>query len=293
MMNTEEVTLVVSDLDGTLLDSEKRVGQETREVIEDLKNKGILFGIASGRPVESIIELSKKWGINDSISFIIGMNGGAMYDNRLKQKEEFANMDGELLLSVIRFIRKEAGKSFGKVHFEVMDGNTRYVEWSSPYTLENADLYGEIEVIEDLDKFMPGRRFDKLIVRTDPLDQPALIEYSKGYQSDHFNAFATAADLFEYVDPEINKGYGLQKVCDHYGLDLSHVVAFGDEANDVEMLGLAGTGIAMKNATVPARMAADLILDHTNDEQGEALYIKDVILANAKGELDQPYVKVG
>ena len=217
----------------------------------------------------TIIKLSKKWGIDDSISFIIGMNGGAMYDNRLHQKEEFANMDGELLLSVIKFIRQGVDKHFGKVHFEVMDGNTRYVEWSSPYTLENADLYGEVEVIKDLDSYMPGRRFDKLIIRSDPQDQPALIEYSKGYQSPMFNAFATANDLFEYVDPQINKGYGLQKICDHYGLDLAHVVAFGDEANDVEMLSLAGNGVAMKNATLPARMASNIILDHTNDEEGE------------------------
>ncbi|MEY8380492.1 Cof-type HAD-IIB family hydrolase [Ileibacterium valens] len=292
-MDSNEVTLVVSDLDGTLLDSQKNVGQRTKEAIEDLKNKGILFGIASGRPVESIIKLSKKWGIDDSISFIIGMNGGAMYDNRLHQKEEFANMDGELLLSVIKFIRQGVDKHFGKVHFEVMDGNTRYVEWSSPYTLENADLYGEAEVIKDLDSYMPGRRFDKLIIRSDPQDQPALIEYSKGYQSPMFNAFATANDLFEYVDPQINKGYGLQKICDHYGLDLAHVVAFGDEANDVEMLSLAGNGVAMKNATLPARMASNIILDHTNDEEGEARYIQDEILANAKGELDTPYVKMG
>ncbi len=292
-MNENEVTLVVSDLDGTLLDSDKNVGEETKQAVRDLKNRGILFGIASGRPVESIRELSKKWGIDDSISFIIGMNGGAMYDCRLNQKEEFASMDGDLLLSIIRFIRKGVGSHYGKLHFEVMDGNTRYVEWSSPYTLGNADLYGEIEVIENLDEYLPGRRFDKLIVRSDPADQPALVEYAKGYQSSKFTAFPTAGDLFEYVDPEINKGFGLQKVCDHYGLSLENVVAFGDEANDVEMLSLAGNGVAMKNATLPAKMAANTVSDYTNDEQAEARYIEDVILKNAKGKLDTPYVKVG
>lgn len=286
----KEVTLVITDLDGTMLDSHKNVSDATRKAIRDLKNKGILFGIASGRPVESGLILAEKWGIGDSISFLVGMNGGAMYDTRQKQKYEFANMDGELLLEIINFIRKGEDAGFGPVHFEVMDGNTRYVEWSSEETLKNADLYGEVEVIKNLDEYMKGRRFDKLIIRTDPEKQPALIEYSKGFTSDRFAAFPTANNLFEYVNPEINKGYGLQKVCDHFGLKMENVVAFGDEANDMEMLEQAGTGVAMGNAVPAVKAIADIVSEYTNDEDAEARYIEEVILANAKGELENPHV---
>lgn len=280
------VTLVITDLDGTLLDSEKKVGEETKEAIRNLKNHGILFGIASGRPVESGLILAKNWGIEDSISFLVGMNGGAMYDTRLKRKYEFADMDGDMLLDIVNHFKKEEGKKYGKIHFEVMSGNNRYVEWSSPETLANAELYGENEIIKDLQEYMKGRRFDKLIIRTAAEDQKALAEYAKEYKNPHVTSFPTSEVLYEYVNPEINKGYGLHRVCDHYGLNLENVVAFGDEANDVEMLMNAGTGVAMKNATLPARMAADVISDFTNDEQAEAKYINEVIIPNAEGKLE-------
>lgn len=237
------------------LDSNKNVSEANRKAIEQLKQHGILFGIASGRPVESGIFLCEKWGLKDSISFLVGMNGGAMYDMRLQQKDNFARMDGDTILEIIQHFRKLPELN---LHFEVMDGNNRYVEWSSPETLENADLYGENEIIVDLDEFLKGRRVDKLIIRSKAEDQPKVVEHAKQLKTDHVASYSTSDILYEYVNPEINKGYGLQKVCDHYGLNLKNVVAFGDEANDVEMLMLAGTGVAMRNAIVPAKMAAQI-----------------------------------
>lgn len=277
------VTLVITDLDGTLLDSEKNVSEANRQAIQNLKNHGILFGIASGRPVESGIFLSRKWGLEDSISFLVGMNGGAMYDMRRQEKEKFATMDGEEILEIIQHFRDLKDLN---LHFEVMDGNSRYVEWSSPETLENAALYGENEIIVDLDEYLKGRRVDKLIIRSRPEDQSKVIEHAKKMKSDHVASYSTSDILYEYVKPEINKGYGLQKVCDHYGLSLDNVVAFGDEANDVEMLMLAGTGVAMANGITPAKMAANVVSDYTNDQDALAHFINEVIIPNAEGKLE-------
>ena len=77
------VTLVATDLDGTLLNSEKKVSEKNKEAIRRLKEHGILFGVVSGRPVESGLILCKGWGLEDSISFLIGMNGGVLYDTCL------------------------------------------------------------------------------------------------------------------------------------------------------------------------------------------------------------------
>lgn len=278
------VTLVITDLDGTLLDSDKNVSEENRKAIEQLKQHGILFGIASGRPVESGIFLSEKWGLKDSISFLVGMNGGAIYDMRRKEKENFSRMDGEMILDIIHHFDDLAEPL--NLHYEVMDGNDRYVNWSSPETLANAELYGENEIIVDLDEFLKGRRVDKLIIRSRPEDQEKIKERAASFTPEHATSYSTSDVLYEYVNPEINKGFGLQKVCDHFGLHLDNVVAFGDEANDVEMLMLAGTGVAMQNGIVPAKMAAKVISDYTNDENALAHFINEVIIPNAEGKLD-------
>jgi Cof subfamily protein (haloacid dehalogenase superfamily) len=290
MSENKPVTLVVTDLDGTLLDSHKKVSERTRKAIAALKEHGILFGVASGRPVESGVILSKDWGLADSISFLIGMNGGALYDTRRKEKTVFSDMDGELILDVINTYKQNG---MPHLHFEVMCGNKRYVEWSTPETLENAALFGEEEIIVNYDEFLKGRRVDKLIVRSLPEEQPAVIEISKKITSPNVTSFSTADVLYEYVNPEINKGYGLQKACDYYGLRLKDVVAFGDQSNDVEMLMLAGTGVAMANANSAAKTASNVVSDYTNDEDALAHYIEEVILPNAAGKVETEHGSVG
>ena len=75
-MKNETITLVATDLDGTFLDSKKKVPAINREAISGLKDRGILFGIASGRPIETVRPMIHDWGIEQDVSFIVGMNGG-------------------------------------------------------------------------------------------------------------------------------------------------------------------------------------------------------------------------
>ncbi len=267
------VTLVATDLDGTLLNSEKKVTEKNKEAIRRLKEHGILFGVVSGRPVESGMILCKGWGLEDSISFLIGMNGGVLYDTRRKEKETYSVMPGHLIWDVIEHYR-----DLPDLHFEVMVGNKRYVEYSTPETLANAELYGEEEIIVDLKEFLSDKNVNKLIIRSKPEDQPKVAEIAKTIDLPGVKGMTTSDVLFEFVDPDINKGFGVQKVCDHFGLNLDNIVAFGDEANDMEMLMVAGTGVAMKNAIPSVKAIADVTSDYTNDEDALAHYIDEVIL---------------
>lgn len=270
---TQPVTLVAVDLDGTLLNSEKKVTEKTKEAIRNLKNHGILFGVVSGRPVESGVILAKDWGLDDSISFFIGMNGGVLYDTRRKTKETYSILNGPLVWEIIKHYQ-----DMPDLHFEVMVGNKRYVAYSTEETLANAKLYGEEEIIVDLEDFLHDRNVNKLIIRSKPEDQPKVAEIAKTIKLPGITGFSTSDVLFEFVDPDINKGFGVQKVCQHFGLNLDNVVAFGDENNDVEMLMLAGTGVAMNNALPSVKAIADVVSDYTNDQDAIAHYIDEVIL---------------
>lgn len=281
-MKNKPVTLVISDLDGTLLDSNKNVSERTKKAIQALKQRGILFGIASGRPVESGIVLSKNWGLDKDISFLIGMNGGVLYDVRRDEKDTFAWINGDTVLDIIHKFR-----SIPYLHFEVMVGNERYVEWSTPETLANADLYGEEEIIVDFEDFLKDRRVHKLIIRSAPEQQKDVAALANKLNIPGVAHFSTSPILYEYVNPDINKGFGLQKACDHFGLNLENVVAFGDENNDVEMMMLAGQGVCMNNGKPAAKIAANVVSDYTNDEDAVARYIEEVILPCAEGIVEE------
>lgn len=275
------ITLIATDLDGTFLDGQKNVSALNREAIRKLKEHGILFGIATGRAVESTMALCKEWGIDDSISFIAGVNGGTIYDTRTGVKENHARFDGDLILDILEYY-----KDMPQLHVEVMDGAICYTGWSSEHTRAVNRQFKQEEVVVDLETFLKGKQFDKLILRSLPQQQKAVAERAKTIPFTNMVSFPTSDVLYEFCDPKINKGYGLDLLCEHYGLRHEDIAAFGDESNDIEMLEKAGYGLAMKNATAPVKVVADTIIPWTNEESGVGRYIEEVILPGAQGRLD-------
>lgn len=282
------ITLVATDLDGTLLNNKKQVTPATREAMKQLKNHGILFGIASGRPVESGQILVKDWGLEDDISFLIGMNGGVIYDMRTKEKEQYHLMDGHLILEIMDHFKDM------DVIFQVMVGNDRYVNKSTEETRAHAKLFGENEILVDLEEFLKDRKVNKLILYMDPSYMDAVKERAATFSNPEYTSFPTAANLYEYVDPLINKGFGMQKVCEHFGISPGHVVAFGDASNDKEMLEYVGCGVAMHNASEDIKEIADVISDYTNEQDALAHFVNEKILPANPDRLERDAnVKMG
>ena len=273
-MNIEQplVTMIATDLDGTLLDSHKQVSEETRKVLRELKNRGILFGIASGRPVESGQILVHDWGLENDISFLIGMNGGALYDMRTKAKHKYYTLSGDKILEIMEHFKDM------DVIFQCMLGNDRFVSKSTEKTRAHAKLFCEHEHEVDLQEFLPGREIDKLILFLDPELMPAVRQRATTFSDPAYTSMQTADNLYEYMDPRINKGFGIEKACKHYGITPDHVVAFGDAENDEAMIETVGLGVAMANASDELKKIADVVLKETNDQDGLAHFVENVVL---------------
>ena len=273
-MNIEQplLTMIATDLDGTLLDSHKQVSAETRKVLRELKNRGILFGIASGRPVESGQILVHDWGLENDISFLIGMNGGALYDMRTKAKHKYYPLSGDKILEIMEHFKDM------DVIFQCMLGNDRFVSKSTEKTKAHAKLFCEHEHEVDLQEFLPGREIDKLILFLDPELMPAVRQRATTFSDPAYTSMQTADNLYEYMDPRINKGFGIEKACKHYGITPDHVVAFGDAENDEAMIETVGLGVAMANASDELKKIADVVLKETNDQDGLAHFVEKVVL---------------
>lgn len=277
----KKVTLVATDLDGTLLTGNKKVTEKTRRALQELKNRGIIFGIASGRPVESTLILSKDWGLDEDVSFLIGMNGGTIYDIRKKEKEEFFLMKGETILEIIEHFKDM------NVLFHILIGNHRYTNHSTPETRAHAQLFGEVETEVDLNEFLVGKKINKLIIYLlNPSEMDLIKERAGTFSSPEYVSFQTSPNLYEYVDPNINKGFGIKKVCEHFGVDIQDVVAFGDAANDKEMLEVVGTGVAMKNASDEIKAVADYVSDYTNEEDALGHFVEEYVNPTQSTVLD-------
>lgn len=280
------ITLVATDLDGTLLNSRKNVTPRNRQAIKELKKHGILFGIASGRPVESGVLLSQDWDLDDSISFLIGMNGGVIYDTRTGEKKEWYLMDGEDILDIIH-----SYDDMDDLIFQVLVGNVRHTSKSTPETQKHAKLFGEIEVQEDLDEWLKGKKINKLIIYHKPERQAAIAQRAREIENGKFAHCSTADNLYEFMDPHINKGFGIDRIAEHFGVDKENIVAFGDANNDLEMLKHVEWGVAMANATDEAKAAAKIVSEYTNDEDALSHFIMEKILPNSQGYLLYEHLK--
>ena len=75
----------------------------------------------------------------------------------------------------------------------------------------------------------------------------------------------------------VTKENAIKIVCDSYKIDLSDVIAFGDDYADIEMLKIAGLGVAMGNAIAEVKEIADVVIG-TNDDDGIAKYLENDVL---------------
>ena len=274
------ITMIVTDLDGTLLTEKKEVTEKTRKALHELKNRGIILGIASGRSVEASLRFLSEWGIEHDLSFLIGMNGSTVYDVRQKIKEDSYLLDGETILEITNHFEGL------DVTFFAMQGNNRYVNRSTEQSRALASKLLENEIVVDYPTFMKGKKFNKLILVTPPEKMYEIRKVAATFHSEQYVGIQTEPHLFEYFDSRINKGVGVKKICEHFGVQLENVVAFGDSLNDKEMLQEVGLGIAMANANDEIKKVADCISEYTNEEDALANFIDDFIETKKPAKLD-------
>ena len=270
----KKIRLIASDLDGTLLNQEKMISDKNKKTIHQCKEKGILFGIATGRPADTTKEMVIRWGIEEDIDFIMGMNGGVIYDYKRNQSDLYYPLEGKTIQEIIRFFDGY------DVIFHVKIGTKRYTNVSSEKTKKEALRVGEEEVYTDLIPFLEGKKVSKLNVISEPSYQATVIKRAQEFMATHSNVtgFPTQADIFEFVDYRINKGFGLEKVAEHFQIPIEETLAFGDAENDVCLIQKAGIGICMQNGAQKTKAVADYITEKNHQEDAVACYLNEYIL---------------
>lgn len=118
----------------------------------------------------------------------------------------------------------------------------------------------------------------KVLIMTDDADK--LLQLAREeLDTSEFTIIRGSPDPFfvEFLRPDVTKGAGLELLCKSQGIMMEDVVAFGDGDNDKEMLLLAGLGCAMGNAKTVTKEAANVVLAHSNDEDGVARHLEELI----------------
>ncbi|QGS51581.1 Cof-type HAD-IIB family hydrolase [Spiroplasma tabanidicola] len=256
------IKLIALDIDGTLLGKNKRVSKKNIAAINEARKKGIKFCIASGRAFNRVDKIAKEIGINESLEYVVTMNGGAIYKYDKNKKPVLIK---ETLFDIddVKYIYNSA-----------LDNKLNCFSYSQDikvaYVIKNKGAFIW---------FMKKISHRKIKVYTkDEMDQKAykiivygkkkLIEKCKETLSQkNYEMFSWSYVSGNTANIEINpngvdKIFALQDIAKVENITADEIMYFGDGDNDKKAMEWVGLSVAMKNASKHIKKIATQITGH-------------------------------
>ncbi|KGM18103.1 Cof-type HAD-IIB family hydrolase [Corynebacterium auriscanis] len=262
--------LVVSDVDGTLLDHRERVSPRMRAIIDDMARQGTAFTLATGRPARWLLPVLEQINVRP---IVVCANGAVIYDSALDRVVHAESLSPEVqrdLVESLQAVDPEWGFAVERVGRSAFDRENELFCVTPNY--DHAWISDEHTTVprEQLVS-MPAV---KLLVRDHRRSSAALYEAVAPYIDPALAhaTFSWEGGLVEISAPGVSKRTALQRVAKSIEVRTEDIIVFGDMPNDLEMLRWAGTGVAMGNARDEVKAAADAVTA-TNDDDGVAEYL--------------------
>ncbi|MBS4696855.1 Cof-type HAD-IIB family hydrolase [Aeromonas allosaccharophila] len=257
--------VVVSDLDGTLLNKQHQISSRTRDTLHRLVEQGVKFVVATGRHHVDVRSFRDALGMD---IYLITSNGAVVHD---KQDQLVFNqpLPAEIAAELIALERDPS------IHLNVYQGDDWVVEEELPWLLSFHDESGfTYRLVDDLTK-EPKEKINKVFYIGDHEKLLKIETHLNQRYGDQLNVTFSLPDCLEVMHAGVHKGNAVRAVLEQNGFDMSEAIAFGDGMNDFEMLTMVGRGIVMGNAHDRLKMALpEYEQTLTSDEDGVAVYLE-------------------
>jgi hypothetical protein len=250
--------LIVLDVDGTLVDHERRISPTTLQALAAAKTAGIHVTLATGRMYASGLPYARTIGADAPLILYNGARiqdpagGGILFSTLLPRPQALRGLR----------LARELG-----LHVNLYLGDEVYIERVNETSRESARKDGVEQVaVGDLVRFLDGQQADPvkvlLIGPEDRLKAFARVYCAGGEGLP--DVVRSEPTYLEIMPRGISKGAALIRLCDLLGIPTSTTVAFGDGLNDLEMIQVAGLGVAMGNAHGDVKRAARVVAPDNN-----------------------------
>lgn len=266
----EQIQLVVSDVDGTLVDPDKQLTPATIEAVQRLGEAGISFAVTSGRPPRGMEMLVEPLGLSTPIG---AFNGGQFVDADMNDIRSL-DLDADLVEPIIGSMRSHG------LFVWVYSGTAWYVtDARGPHVVREATTVRfDPEVVDSLAGLGP---ITKIVGVSDDHDAVAAAEADARERFCHSVSAARSQPYYlDVTHPDANKGAVVTYLAGELGIALSSVATLGDSANDVLMFARCGVSIAMGNADPEVQRAARYVT-RSNDDDGFAHAIERFVLGGS------------
>lgn len=268
--------LVVLDMDGTLLNSNRQISEENKKAISKLQNSGIKIAIATGRIFTSARFYTRLLGIKTPI---IACNGAIVRDDDSNKTLDMKPIAKEDLLKVIQIFEKY------EVYFHIYDEENIYVEktrfnsriysnWNEDQSKKNKVHVEKIE--NTLDYFCSNNINGLKITAVDDDNKKMDFIREELKEINGITVDKSWHNNLEVMNKAVSKGNGIKMLSNIYNVKSEDIIAFGDNFNDLSMKDSVYTFVAMGNAEEYVKGQADYVTD-SNDNNGVAKGIEKLI----------------
>ena len=247
--------LIVTDLDGTLLDDAKNISEDDIRAINEFRAGGGMFAAATGRGVamaRRIIDL-----LEIDMPCVI-FNGAAVYDfgadRFLWHSDMPSDADG-----YIRMLEKE----FPDIGVEILHEKEVYVTDNNQTVVEHMAFENLTPTYCALES-VPHDGILKVLIAYPPEKMQRLIDFTQANCIGGVNWVHSSPMYYEMLPEGISKASGVKKLVEILGLHDKFVAAAGDYGNDRAMVAEADLGAAVANALDSVKEAADIIVSDNN-----------------------------
>ncbi len=268
------IKLCTIDLDGTLLNNEKKVLPEVKEAIQKARAKGVKIVLCTGRPLTGVTHLLEELEISGDDEYVATYNGSVVetvsgkvisseslsYDDYLKMEMMSRKLNVPIHVHVVEPPRLiSLNRNIGKYSvFEAFLTNIP-LQYRAP------------------EEITPDSKIIKIMYIDEAENLQKVLDALPQEFYDNYTALRSEPFFFEMLNKKASKGQALLDLAKHLGIKQEETMAIGDNENDLSMVETAGIGVAMGNAVDSVKAAATFVTK-TNEEAGVAYAIEKYIL---------------
>ena len=248
--------LIVSDLDGTLLDDEKNISKDDLRAIDEFRSGGGVFAAATGRGVA----MAKRI-ITDELHIdtpCVIFNGAGVYDFTAGKFLWHSDMP-DIADKYVAMLEER----FPDIGIEILHENDVFVTDNNPTVEEHMAFEKLVPVYRKLEDVPHEGRF-KVLIAYPAEKMQEVISFTQDENMNGVNWVHSSPMYYEMLPEGISKAYGCKKLVEITGMQEKFVVAAGDFGNDKAMIEQANLGVAVGNALDSVKVAADLIVRDNN-----------------------------
>lgn len=247
------IKMLVTDLDGTFLRTDKTVSSRTKETFARCREAGIKTAYATARGSSAPAVAPPE-----------------LFDGTITMNGALAKAGGEIIYSrlipagIARALLIACDKRGLKITSEYRD--VHYTNFARPNDWTDVGYNWEITDLSRHDK-------DAEKIYTYDLTPDDRLFINRLLPDELYSVMSNDGILF-IMHKDATKARAVAALATFWGIRPSEIVAFGDDLNDLDMLSFAGFGVAMRNGCAEAKRAADYICD-ANDNDGVAQWMEE------------------